>query len=131
MDTFADRLRFARQHRKLSQGALARASGLSQGAISSYETGHRKSAKEIFKLAHILKVSPTWLSLGSGPMEAPPDSTGMAGSTKKLHDVDFTDFPGGWPFKELHEADYWALTEKQRRLIDHVAATMAKSMHAD
>lgn len=131
MDTFADRLRFARQHRKLSQGALARASGLSQGAISSYETGHRKSAKEIFKLAQILKVNPSWLSLGSGPMESPPHSTGITGSSNKINDVDLADFPGAWPFKELNEADYWALSEKQRRLIDHVAATMAKSMHSD
>lgn len=130
MDTFANRLRFARQQRKLSQTALARACGLSQGAISSYETGERKSAKEIFKLAQVLQVNPSWLSLGSGSMDIHSQTATAPRSVTKLRDINPPASPY-WPFQELSEEDYWALTEKQRRMIDHVAAAMVKSMHLD
>src|SRR3546814_8331452 len=53
--TFATRLLRARHARGLSQKALARATGLSQSAIASYENGTRKSAKGIFKLAEALQ----------------------------------------------------------------------------
>lgn len=130
MDTFANRLRYARKQRQLSQNALARACNLSQGAISSYETGERKSAKEIFKLAQVLRVSPSWLSLGVGPMDLPTQTAFPTVASAKLQDANPPASPY-WPFQELSENDYWALTEKQRRMIDHVAAAMVRSMHSD
>lgn len=153
MDTFADRLRYARQKRKFSQNALARASGLSQGAISSYETGNRKSAKEIFRLAQVLEVSAAWLSEGTAPMD--PDAHRASGTRDASPSADITsvrhnrqpaDMSGivartlreaspvansdAWPFQELQESDYWSLSENERRLIDRVAATMAKTLRA-
>ncbi len=132
MDTFAKRLRYAREQRQFSQAALARATGLSQGAISSYETGNRKSTKIIFKLAQILNVNATWLSLGTGPMDIPPHQPiSLAGSTQKVSDALPADLSlaGRWPFQELSETDYWALSEQQRRMVDSMAAALVKIMH--
>ncbi|MBP6019749.1 MAG: helix-turn-helix transcriptional regulator [Burkholderiaceae bacterium] len=133
MDTFAKRLRYAREQRKFSQAALARATGLSQGAISSYETGNRKSTKIIFKLAQILNVNATWLSLGTGPMDIHPHQPiSPAASAQKVSDALPADLPltNSWPFQELSETDYWSLSEQQRRMVDSMAAALVKVMHA-
>src|SRR3546814_13056461 len=84
VNEFADRLRHARQLRGLTQAALARACGLSQGAIANYEGKSRRTAKEIFKLADALRVSPVWLSRGFGLMEpnAPPAIAAADASVK-------------------------------------------------
>lgn len=68
--TFSDRLRHARKLRGMTQQALARAGGLSQSAIGSYESGQRQSSRALFKLAAALKVSAVWLDTGRGPMDA-------------------------------------------------------------
>jgi transcriptional regulator with XRE-family HTH domain len=67
--TFSDRLRYARRLRGITQKALARAGGLSQSAIASYESGQRQSSRALFKLASALKVSPNWLDTGRGAMD--------------------------------------------------------------
>jgi transcriptional regulator with XRE-family HTH domain len=67
--TFSDRLRFARRLRGITQKALARAGGLSQSAIASYESGQRQSSRAVFKLASALKVNPNWLDTGRGAMD--------------------------------------------------------------
>jgi transcriptional regulator with XRE-family HTH domain len=67
--TFSDRLRYARRLRGITQKALARAGGLSQSAIASYESGQRQSSRAVFKLASALKVNPNWLDTGRGAMD--------------------------------------------------------------
>jgi transcriptional regulator with XRE-family HTH domain len=68
--TFSDRLRYARKLRGMTQLALARAGGLSQSAIGSYESGQRQSSRALFKLASALRVNPVWLDTGRGGMES-------------------------------------------------------------
>lgn len=69
--TFSDRLKQARQLRGYTQQALARASGLSQSAVASYENGDRESSRSLRKLAEVLDVSADWLETGKGSMERP------------------------------------------------------------
>src|SRR3546814_1186413 len=83
VNEFADRLRHARQLRGLTQAALARACGLSQGAIANYEEKSRRTAKEIFKLADALRVSHVWLSRGFGLME-PKATTAIAAEDARV-----------------------------------------------
>lgn len=71
---FSERLRHARQHRGLSQADLARLCGLTQSAISNYENGTRRDAREILDLARALNVSALWLRKGIGTMEFKDDS---------------------------------------------------------
>lgn len=67
--SFSDRLKQARQLRGYTQQALARASGLSQSAIASYESGDRDSSRSVRSLANALDVEVDWLETGRGPME--------------------------------------------------------------
>ncbi|NYT65726.1 helix-turn-helix transcriptional regulator [Alcaligenaceae bacterium] len=127
MNTFSERLRYAREQRKFSQAALAHATGLSQGAISSYETGNRHSTKGIFKLAQVLNVNVTWLSLGTGPMEIQAHQA-VSPSSQHVGDVIPTErlLANHWPFHQLREADFWALSESQRDIIDGMVAALVK-----
>ena len=47
MDTFAKRLRFLREERKLSQTELAKDLGISRGSLSFYENAERTADIEI------------------------------------------------------------------------------------
>ncbi|KAF1009522.1 MAG: putative HTH-type transcriptional regulator [Luteibacter sp.] len=72
METIADRLRDARTSRKLRQGDLADAAGVTAAAISALEKGLTKSPtpETLFPLARRLGVSPEWLITGKGEREA-------------------------------------------------------------
>lgn len=66
VSTFAERLKEAREAAGFtSQLALAKAVGLSAGAIGNWEAGTRQQPREILALAKALGVSPEWLSTGS------------------------------------------------------------------
>ncbi|ASX26000.1 helix-turn-helix domain-containing protein [Candidatus Williamhamiltonella defendens] len=67
--TLAQRLNFAMQSRNFSQGALARASRVSQPTIFKLTKGTSKGSKKIVDIAHALKVNPDWLARGVGEME--------------------------------------------------------------
>jgi len=71
VDTFAQRLRFARQRLAWTQKQLAQASGLSQSAIGNYESGQRFTSRALLRLAHALGVSPEWLEFGHAPAAYP------------------------------------------------------------
>jgi len=121
VNTFGNRLRHARTLRKLTQGELARACGLSQGAIGNYESDRRRSAKEVFRLAEALNVSAAWLAMGSGPMEPPRaplvaeiDHAAMAAAT--------------WPFPGVDPARIWALSAEQRQVLAHALSGMIAAM---
>lgn len=70
MDTFGERLRFARERRQISQSALARSIGVKPQSISEMETEPRAAAsKHAVALAHALGVSAAWLAEGTGEID--------------------------------------------------------------
>ena len=112
MDTFAERLRYARTLRGLSQEALARLCGLSQSAISSYENGTRQSPKKLLNLAQILEVDIYWLSRGQGqPTLAPA-----------------TIAEGPWPFASIDPKQFWSLTRKDRQVVESAVSALIDSL---
>lgn len=68
--TFGERLRWAREAKKLTQADLAKAVGLSPGAIGNYEAGDRDSSRKLAELSRALEVNALWLSSGTGPVRA-------------------------------------------------------------
>lgn len=83
VETLAQRLKLARQQRKLSQIQLAEASGMKQGDISKIETGRIQQTTGIARLAAALGVSPLWLEMGEGAQplwtDAQPLGTELGG----------------------------------------------------
>ncbi|MEO6959442.1 MAG: helix-turn-helix domain-containing protein [Burkholderiaceae bacterium] len=123
MNNFAERLRYIRQLRKLTQAMLAKACGLSQGAVANYESGTRHSPREIFKLASALQVNALWLSRGRGSME--PNETLPDPSNYHVADRLPAQQAGGWPFPSVPPAAYWALSHNDRALVENLVATLA------
>lgn len=66
--TFADRLNLAMQEAGLSQGALAKASGLAQPTIWRLANGKGSGSSKVIDIALALNVSPEWLASGKGQM---------------------------------------------------------------
>ncbi|WP_420889291.1 S24 family peptidase [Cupriavidus gilardii] len=69
MKTIAERLKSARLAAQLSQEALAKKVGVSQGLIGQIEGGRNQGSKHVAALARALDVSADWLSTGTGPRE--------------------------------------------------------------
>jgi len=65
MDTLAHRLKKARLLRELSQPALAKLAGVSQGTIGNIEAWIRGGSTSLAQLAHVLQVRYHWLRDGS------------------------------------------------------------------
>lgn len=126
MKTFAERLRFARDLRRLTQAELARACKLSQGAIANYESGSRRDARGIFELATALRVSALWLAQGVGPMdyEAPALSASRLTTAESQVAMPVLD----WPFKNISPEIYWSLTETDRELVENTLAGLIASL---
>ncbi len=114
METFAERLRYARDLRGLSQQELARACGLSQSAISSYESSNRKSPHKLLVLAQALKVNIYWLSRGQGNIEPDPEPA--------------RNFGENWPFVSIDPQRYKALSEKNRQVVEKTLAALIDSL---
>jgi len=115
VETFAERLRHARLLRGLSQETLARACGLSQSAISSYENGTRQSPKKLLSLAQVLEVDIYWLSRGQGDMTPPPGAIGALGE-------------GAWPFPSIDPRQFWTLTRKDRLVVESAVGALIDSL---
>ncbi len=115
METFAERLRHARLLRGLSQETLARACGLSQSAISSYENGTRQSPKKLLSLAQVLEVDIYWLSRGLGDMTPSPRVTGAVGES-------------AWPFASIDPRQFWTLTRKDRLVVESAVSALIDSL---
>ena len=126
MNTFAERLSFARRLRRLTQAQLARAAHMSQGAIANYDSGSRQSPRNIFPLATALRVSAQWLSEGVGPMEY--DAPALAGSRYGLSESDLHPTVLDWPFKDISPEIYWSLSEADRELIENTIAGLIASL---
>jgi transcriptional regulator with XRE-family HTH domain len=129
VNQFSDRLRHARKLRGLSQAALARACGLSQGAIANYESKSRRNAKEIFRLAEALQVNALWLALGTGPMDAPEEPETSTHSTFALAESGaHRNSLSGWPFHKIAPETFWRLSAKDRALIEDAVASLIVSL---
>jgi len=124
--TFAERLRFARNLRRLTQAELARASGISQSAVANYESSSRLFPRAIFKLATALKVSAHWLAEGAGPMEhiAPA----LAGTRYGLADGNSEPPLFDWPFKDISPEIYWSMDQSDRDLVENTMAGLIASL---
>lgn len=72
MNNLAQRLIQARENKGLTQGALAKLAGVSQGTIGNLEAGLRNSARKIVEIAAALDVDPAWLANGKGSMVSTP-----------------------------------------------------------
>ncbi|WP_368643517.1 helix-turn-helix domain-containing protein [Castellaniella ginsengisoli] len=117
METFAERLRHARLLRGLSQEALARACGLSQSAVSSYENGTRQSPKKLLNLAQVLEVDIYWLSRGLGDMTSAPGTPGALSEA-------------AWPFASIDPRQFWSLTRKDRQVVENAVGALIDSLLA-
>ncbi len=114
--TFGNRLRYARELRQLTQKELARACGLSQGAIGNYETDSRRNPKNVFRIAEALKVEPAWLAMGTGPMEiadSPRVSETLSSPANSL-----------WPLPGVEPVRIWALSAQKREQLAQAVSHM-------
>jgi phage repressor protein C with HTH and peptisase S24 domain len=66
MKTLADRLSWARTQARLTQQELAKATGVAQSTIASWESGARESGRKIAVVADFLSLNPLWLAEGKG-----------------------------------------------------------------
>lgn len=121
MKHFSERLRHARQYRSLSQADLARLCGLSQSAISNYENGTRRDAREILELAKALNVSALWLRKGTGKMEFTDDSYTLSDPLEGPPIV-------SWPFHLFSVNEVVALADSERDLLDRTIRHLLDGM---
>lgn len=68
MEKVGDRIRRLRLSRKLTQGQVAKAIGITQGSFTQLETGKSKSpaSSTLTRLARFFEVEPEWLMTGKG-----------------------------------------------------------------
>lgn len=67
--TLAERLAYAMNERGISQGALAKASGIAQPTIWRLVNGKAKGSTRLVDIANALSVRVEWLDNGQGPMD--------------------------------------------------------------
>lgn len=67
-ETLAERLNQAMELSGMSQGSLAKASGVAQPTIWRLTSGNARGSTKIVEIANALGVRTEWLSTGSGPM---------------------------------------------------------------
>jgi transcriptional regulator with XRE-family HTH domain len=71
--SLSSRIAQARQHKGLSQQALADQVGVSRVAVTQWESGQTSpAAKRLLELARLLDIRAEWLMTGRGAMEAEP-----------------------------------------------------------
>ena len=75
--TLADRITVRRVELGLTQADLARIAGVSEAAVSQWESGQTKNLKNahLFVVADFLNVSPRWLATGQGDKQAAASKT--------------------------------------------------------
>jgi len=77
-----DRIRLARESKKLSQADLGRLLGRGQTTVAGYEAGKAEPDLEtILRIAQKLGFTPQWLAFGSGAPE--PTDDGSEGSVSR------------------------------------------------
>lgn len=70
LDTLGARLRWARQQSKMTQGAAAKAVGLSQPTLSDLENDNTKGTTSLLEFAELYGVDVAWLKNGGSPPQA-------------------------------------------------------------
>ena len=129
VNTFADRLQFARHLRSMTQAELARACGISQGAIANYESSSRQFPRAIFQLAAALKVSAQWLAEGVGPMDY--EAPALAGTSLSLAERKAPASGFEWPFQNISPEIYWSLSQADRTLVENTLAGLISSLRSN
>ena len=82
LPTLAERLKFARTAKGLSQKALGGLVGVSQAAIQKIETGKARETTKLIELSVALEVRPEWLASGDGAIHlGGNNSTGLEAET--------------------------------------------------
>jgi phage repressor protein C with HTH and peptisase S24 domain len=66
MKTLAERMIWARTRANITQQQLAKATGVAQSTIASWESGARETGRKINQVANYLCVNPLWLADGIG-----------------------------------------------------------------
>ena len=69
MQTLAQRLKFARDKKGLTQEELAKASGTTQQYIQNIEAGVVKRPRKLEEIANAVGSSPAWLQFGTEAIE--------------------------------------------------------------
>jgi len=69
MDTFATRLKYARERAGLNQSELARRIGIKPQSIQHIESGSTQKSRYTLEIANVLGVSVEWLVYGEGSIE--------------------------------------------------------------
>lgn len=73
MNDINNRLKFLRNHKKLSQDSFGDALGITGASISRYEAGNREISDSLIKLVcQTFNISESWLRTGEGEMEVKP-----------------------------------------------------------
>lgn len=124
MKNFSERLRHARQQRGLSQAGLARLCSLSQSAISNYENGTRRDAREILDLAKALNVSVHWLRNGAGAMDL------RQGNELSMQEPNDGLPIVTWPFSLFSVNEIVALPAAERELLERTIRHLIDGMRA-
>src|SRR5690625_7763764 len=94
---------------------------LSQSAISNYENGTRKVAREIFILARVLNVSPLWLAEGQGPME-PTLVKQQSEPEARPYETTY------WPFRWVQPEALHRLTTHELALVENTLLALLKCL---
>lgn len=61
---YGERLRLAREHKKMTQNDLVKSSGVKQGTISKIERGDQDASSFDVELSYALDIDPMWLKTG-------------------------------------------------------------------
>lgn len=120
--TFSERLIWARERLGWTQEKLASDSGVGQSAIGNYESGLRKSSRQIVALARALGVRPEWLADGSGQAEAPANGGGEGRHAINEAAATYEVKAATWPFSRITMADVLSLAQGERDQLEGAIA---------
>lgn len=123
--TVRDRLKHARLMRGLSQAELAAAAKCSQSAIGNFESGERKTLRNLVEVARALNVSIEWLYDGRGPGPTVPadgESTSKVIAMESARAYESSQ----WPFG-LSLARVLALPTARRDMIESYMLGMVEA----
>ncbi|GAB3338666.1 helix-turn-helix transcriptional regulator [Bordetella tumulicola] len=115
---------------------MARACGLSQSTIASYENGERKSSRSFRKIANVLRVELDWLETGKGPMERrdhyPSTSASDAYPLREPGNASGAlSPPAAWPFPSVSPMQINALSASDRQELEKWLRLMVEGyLHA-
>lgn len=90
-ETLSDRLNKAMELAGMTQGALAKASGVAQPTIWRLTSGNARGSTKIVEIANALGVNSEWLSTGIGPMKKDGTTPINASPSSNTFKIDILD----------------------------------------